>query len=45
MEDLQSNFALCNEILKAVDYMGQSFFEEVDPTLLQKELTVFFNNI
>lgn len=40
MEDLESNLAIFNEILNAVDYMGEDFFDQVDLSLLQRELTV-----
>ena len=42
MEDLESNLSIFNEILNAVDYMGEEFFDQVDLSLLQRELTVLF---
>jgi len=40
MEVLHANFVVFIEILNAVQEMDESFFFEVDPVLLQKELTV-----
>ena len=42
MEDLGSNLSIFIEILNAVDDMGEDFFDQVDLSLLQRELTVLF---